>query len=420
MARTIGKLTALTVTRAKRRGYLADGGGLYLQIGPNGTKSWVFRFRDEGRLREMGLGPLHTVSLTEARDLATEKRRLRLAKIDPIAARDSAEERAKLEAAQAISFRDCAKAYIAAHEASWKNEKHAAQWPSTLEAYAYPVIGDLSVQRIDTGLVLKVLEPIWNEKTETASRVRGRIETVLDWAKVRGHRQGDNPARWRGHLDKMLPARAKVQKVRHHAALPYSEIGSFIAALRKHEGIGAAALKFAILTAARTGEVIGATWAEIDLNANVWTIPAERMKAGKEHRVPLSKAAVAVLTEMQKAKPDYRPNHFVFRGGRTGEPLSDMALLKTLERMGRDDLTVHGFRSTFRDWAAEQTNFPREVCEHALAHSLPDKVEAAYRRSDLFEKRRKLMDAWARYCASVRPVGSVIPMNRSNNAAALA
>jgi integrase len=313
-----------------------------------------------------------------------------------------------------MTFKQCATAYIDAHRLGWKNEKHAAQWASTLEAYANPIFGDLPVQAIDTGLVMKALEPIWRTKTETASRLRGRIEAVLDWATVREFRRGDNPARRRGHLDKLLPQRAKVQKVRHHPALPYAEIGAFMASLRSQEGCAARALEFLILTAGRTGEVIGALWSEIDLAEGVWIVPASRMKAGKEHRVPLSAPAIKVIREQQAAAElvEGRLNGFVFPGGRPGKGLSNMALLKLLERMKRDDLTAHGFRSTFRDWAAEQTHFPRDVAEMALAHTISDKVEAAYRRGDLFEKRRLLMEAWATYCGTV-PMrkGEVVSLN---------
>jgi integrase len=403
MARKIERLTALSVSKAKKRGYLADGGGLYLQVSLSGAKSWVFRYRDNGHLREMGLGPVHTVSLAKARERARDCRGLRLNDVDPIAERQAGRLKAKLDASRAMTFKQCAEVYIAAHQASWKNKKHAAQWPSTLATYAYPIFGGLPVQSIDVGLVTKALEPIWNTKTETASRLRGRIETVLDWATARGYRQGDNPARWRGHLDKLLPGRAKVQKVEHHAALPYAEIGAFMSDLRDQGGTAALALEFLILTAARTGEVIGAQWAEIDLGAGVWTVPAERMKAGKEHRVPLSKPALAALARLPRSDGTVH----VFPGGKAGKPLSNMAMLKLLARMDRD-LTVHGFRSTFRDWAAERTNFPREVAEQALAHSLTDKVEAAYRRGDLFEKRRQLIEAWGRICATAESAAVVV------------
>ena len=398
MARQIGKLNHLAVSRATKRGYLSDGGGLYLQVTASAAKSWVFRYRDAGRLRELGLGAAHTFTLAEARKRATECRKLRADEIDPIEHRHAQRSKAKLDAAKAMTFRQCAEAYIDSHRKSWKNDKHAAQWPATLSAYAYPIFGDLPVQSIDVALVTKALEPIWRDKTETASRLRGRIEAVLDWARARGYRHGDNPARWRGHLDKLLPPRSKVQRVEHHAALPYAEIGQFIAQLREQEGMSALALKLLILTATRTSEVLNATWAEVDLNAAVWTIPADRMKASREHRVPLSKPALALLHELH----EHRASEFIFPSAKPSRPLSNMAMLKLLERMNRADLTVHGFRSTFRDWAAERTNFPREVAEHALAHSLPDKVEAAYRRGDLFEKRRLLMNEWSKFC--LRPV----------------
>jgi integrase len=404
MARKIGKLTALTVSRAKRRGYLSDGGGLYLQVSPNGSKSWVFRFRDAGRLREMGLGPAHTITLAEARHLATNCRKLRLNGVDPIQARRDGQVEARLAAANAQSFRQCAEAYIEAHRASWKHPRHAVQWPSTLEAYVYPVFGSLPVQSVDVGLVLRALEPIWRTKTQTASRVRGRIEAVLDWATARGYRKGDNPARWRGHLDKLLPRQSKIARVRHHPSLPYAEAAALLAKVRAQQGVSALALEFLILTAARTGEVLGATWDEIDLDRGVWTVPATRMKAGREHRVPLSAPVLAILRRLQ----GLRRGAYVFPGAKAGKQLSRMALLMVLRRLGRGDLTAHGFRSTFRMWAAEQTNIPREVAEQALAHSLPDKVEAAYQRSDLFEKRRKLMDAWAAYGDMSGPAGIVV------------
>lgn len=403
MAREHKKLTALAVSRAKARGYYADGGGLYLQVSVSGAKSWVFRFRKDGRLREMGLGPTHTITLAEARDRATDCRKRRIFGIDPIDARHGDRASARLGAAKAMTFRQCAEAYIDAHKAGWSNVKHAAQWASTLATYAYPAFGDLPVHAIDVGLVTKALEPIWNAKTETATRLRGRIEAVLDWATVRGYRHGDNPARWRGHLDKVLPQRAKVQKVQHHAALPYAEIGAFMALLREQDNTSALALEFLILTAARTGEVIGAAWNEIDFTEALWTVPADRMKAKKEHRVPLSQPALTVLQRLHT----HRAGDYVFHGAKPKKPLSNMSMLKLLERMARANLTVHGFRSSFRDWAAERTNFPREVAEHALAHSLPDKVEAADRRGDLFDKRRHLMDAWAQFCATLAYSGQI-------------
>jgi integrase len=338
--------------------------------------------------------------LSDARAKASECRRLCHEGIDPIDARKAARADAALEAAKALTFKHAATAYIASHRAGWRNAKHAAQWESTLASYVEPVFGSVSVQAIDTGLVLKALEPIWKSKPETASRVRGRVEAILDWAKVRGYRDGDNPARWRGHLDKLLPKRSRVRAVKHHAALPYAELPDFLAALRAQDGIAARALEFTILTAARTGEAIGTKPEEIDTGDKVWTVPAERMKAKKEHRVPLSARVLAIVDEMNENRP--ASNEFLFPGGKRGKPLSNMAMTTVLRRMGRGDLTVHGFRSTFRDWAAERTGYPREVVEMALAHAIGDKVEAAYRRGDLFEKRRRLMAEWARYCGTSR------------------
>jgi integrase len=409
VARTIGKLTALAVSRATAPAYYGDGGGLYLQVSTGGARSWVYRFKLNGRPRMMGLGPLHTISLSEARARATACRRQRLDGIDPIEARKARRNAVATEAAKAVVFADCAARYIEAHKPGWRNKKHGAQWIATLTAYACSVFGQLPVHAVDTGLVLKALEPIWTTKPETASRVRGRIESVLDWATARGYRQGDNPARWRGHLDHLLPARATVQKVEHHPALPYTEIRPFVETLRAQPGTSARALEFLVLTAARTGEVIGATWQEIDLKSKVWIVPAERIKGGKEHRVPLSARVLAILEEMKDLRRD---GDFVFPGGKRGRPLSNSAMLALLERMKRDDLTAHGFRSTFRDWAAERTNYPRDVAEMALAHVIGDKVEAAYRRGDLFEKRRRLMEEWARYCGIAKaPGGAVVPMH---------
>lgn len=373
--RAVNMLTSLKVASLSKRGLYADGLGLYLQVAEGGTKSWLFRFMRAGRARKMGLGPVHTVTLAMARDKAAEARRKLLDDIDPIEMRKETRQTVRLEAAKALTFKECAERYIAAHRSGWKNEKHAAQWTATLETYVYPEFGDLSVASIDVGLVLKALEPIWNIKPETAARVRGRIESVLDWAAARKYRVGDNPARWRGHLDHLLPARKDVAKVRHHPALPYAEAGSFMQQVQTLEGVSPRALEFAILTATRTGEVIGARWPEIDLKANMWIIPGERMKAGKEHRVPLSDRAVNLL----KALPREKASQYVFIGDKPHKPLSNMAMLMTLRRMNRDYLTVHGFRSTFRDWAAEQTAHPNEMVEMALAHSISDKTEAAYR-----------------------------------------
>ena len=392
--RTLHRLSAVKVAKLSEPGRYADGGGLYLQVSSFRTKAWTFRFQLNGKPRLMGLGALHTITLAEAREAARGYRKLIRDGIDPIEQKREKRLQAALEGARGVTFKRCAEQYIEAHKASWRNEKHAAQWPATLETYAFPSIGHLSVAAIDTALVSKILTPIWSQKPETASRVRGRIEAVLDYATAHGYRQGDNPARWRGHFDHILPKRSKVRKVQHHAALPYDQIGAFIGELRKQEGVAARCLEFVILTAARTGEAIGAQWPEIDFDKKVWTVPAERMKTGKPHRVPLSDRVVAIL----KPLPREKDSPWVFIGGKTGMPLSNMALLQTLRRMGRDDLTTHGFRSTFRDWCAETTNFPHELAEMALAHAVADKVEAAYRRGDMFEKRRQLAKAWATYC----------------------
>jgi integrase len=398
MARAIEKLTALKVEKEKRAGMYGDGGGLYLRVTDDGAKNWVFRFMLNGRPRWMGMGPLHTVNLAEARKRASEHRLRRHDGIDPIEARRAERLKTLLDAAKAITFKECAESYIKAHRAGWRNEKHGAQWEATLATYAEPIIGKLSVQAIDTGLVLKVLEPIWTAKPETAGRVRGRIEVVLDWAKVRGYRTGDNPARWRGHLDKLLPARGKVRKVEHHAALPYTELPGFLAALREQEGIAARALEFTVLTAARTGETMLARWTELDLLDKTWTIPAGRMKAGREHRVSLSGRALAILEEMQTHR--HGDDGFVFPGGKVGKALSNMAFLMLLRRMKHEDLTAHGFRATFKTWASERTSFQNEIVEAALAHVVGSKVEQAYRRGDMFEKRRRLMQQWATFCTT--------------------
>lgn len=409
MARRIeNRLTARMVEQAKAPGYYGDGGGLVLRVAESGSKVWLYRYKTYGRVREMGLGPVRDVSLAEARETAREARRLRRIGTDPIDAKRQRQAAAKLHIAKMVTFSQCAAAYIENHRASWRNKKHADQWEATLRTYAYPVFGSLPIAVVDTALVIKVLDPIWSKKPETASRLRGRIEAVLDFATVRGYRVGENPARWKGHLKEALPAPSRLRKVEHHAALPYTEIGTFFADLRTREGGAAAALEFAILTAARTGEVIGARWSEIDLTSGVWTVPAARMKAGVEHRIPLCEQAVAVLRRAGSTKI----NDVVFFGQKPGRSLSNMALLMMLRRMDRNHITAHGFRSTFRDWAAERTNFANEVCEAALAHVIGNKAEAAYRRSDLFEKRRLLMQQWGSFCdqQTAQGGGTVVPL----------
>jgi integrase len=406
MARIIHRLAAVEVTNAKAKGLYPDGGGLYLKVTPTGTKSWILRFKRDGRTRDMGLGPLGVISRARARELAAEAGRQRLQGQDPIKARDAQRAVAKREEPSAVTFKECAEQFVASHEAGWRNPaKHAKLWRHTLRDYAYPIIGDLPIAEVDTELIMQVLKPIWAKKPETASRVRSRVEAVLDWAKVKGFRNGENPARWRGHLDHLLPARSKVRRVRHHPALPYLEIPEFMEALRARKGISARALEFVILTAVRSGEARGAYWHEIDLSARTWIIPVQRMKGGKEHRVPLSDRALAILKEMQ----ELRQNDLVFPGSKQGRPLSDMSLLMQLREL-RSGITTHGFRSTFKDWAAETTNTPNLVSEAALAHAVADKVEAAYRRGDLFDRRRKLMDAWERYC--IRPASDVVVLGR--------
>lgn len=389
------------ISRLKEPGLYPDGGGLYLQVtrGVDGgpRKSWVFRFRTAaGKAREMGLGSALDVALGDARSLADAARTQARKGVDPIEHRRSEKRRAATDAARALTFKQCAETYIAAHASGWKNPKHQQQWSRTLETYAYPVFGDVSVSEVDVAMVTRVLDPIWKTKTETASRVRGRIESVLDWATVRGFRTGENPARWRGHLQKALPARSKVQRVEHHSALPYAQLPQLMRQLRGVPALSAKALELLILTATRTGETLGAEWSEIDLTAGVWTIPAARMKAGREHRIPLSRQAASVLKEVRFLGSP----RWVFPGQRPDKHLSNMTMLKLLQGMGHTEITVHGFRSTFRDWAAEQTNHPREVAEAALAHTIGDKVEAAYRRGDLFEKRTRLMQLWANFVSA--------------------
>jgi len=400
-------LTAKRVEKLKPPGRYGDGQGLYLQINATGAKSWLLRYERGGRERMMGLGPLHTFSLKEARERARAARQQLIDGIDPLEAQQAAKAQRALAAAKALTFAQAADAYFAQHEKKWRNAKHAAQFLATLKQYALPTIGALPVSEIDVGLVLKVLEkpveaargypagPLWSARPETANRLRGRIEAVLDWATVRGHRTGDNPARWKGHLAEVLPARGAVAQVQHHPALPYAQIGEFLAELRTRAGVAARALEFTILTAARTGEVVGARWPEVNWKERLWTIPAGRMKGGREQRVPLSPRALESLNSL----PKERGHDFVFIAAQRAG-LSNMSMSTVIKRMGRDNVTVHGFRSTFRDWAAEMTDFPNHVIEMALAHAIGDKVEAAYRRGDLVDKRRKLTEAWARYCAA--------------------
>ena len=390
-------LTVKGIAKLRERGRYLDEHGLYLQVMSATNRSWLLRYERGGRERWMGLGPLHTFDLPEARERARDARKLLADGTDPLEARKAARAAQSLEAVKTMTFKEAAQKYYDDHESGWHNAKAKAQFLSTLQTYAFPFIGDLSVAAIDTPLIKRVLDPIWTTKTETATRVRRRIEWVMDWAMAKGYRAGDNPAAWRGNLKHLLPDKGNVRQAQHMAALPYANMAAFMAALRAREGIAARALGFLILTAARTGEVTGATWAEIDFGAKTWTIPKGRMKMKREHRVPLSAEAMAILTALP------REGDFVFPGGREGSGLSNMAMTAVLRRMGtwvdreRRPVVVHGFRSCFRDWAGETTAYPNHVVEMALAHTVGG-VEGAYRRGDLFDKRRRLMADWGRYC----------------------
>lgn len=391
MPKIAKELSALQVSRLLDEGHHAVGGvtGLYLYVTSTGARSWVLRIGVGKKRRHMGLGGFPSVTLAMAREQARTARSEFRAGLDPIAARHKAVSKLLAEQLNAVTFESAAKAYIDAHGDTWKNPKHRAQWSATLATYAFPVIGNLQTAHVTQAHVLAVLEPIWKTKNETAARLRGRIEAVLDWATVRGYREGENPARWKGRLDKLLPAPAKIQKTVHRKALPIDAVPQFMRDLRDKEGVTARALEFVVLTAARSGEVRGATWGEIDLDAAVWVVPGDRMKAGREHRVPLCTQAVELLKKM----PRFVGNEHVFPSPR-GKALSDMALLTVMRRM-EVDAVPHGFRSTFRDWVGERTDYPRELAEQALAHALENKVEAAYRRGDALEKRRTMMQEWS-------------------------
>lgn len=391
MSRAINKLTNLKVKSLHSPGRYSDGGGLFLQITKRGTKSWIFRFQISKKEFQMGLGPINTVSLSEAREMALNNRQLILKGTNPLNERREARAKEKCQR-QSHSFAYCADAFIEAHKGGWRNSKHIDQWRNTLKTYAYPVIGNLCISEVTVDHVIEILQPIWNNKTETASRLRSRIENVLDWAAARGFRASENPARWRGHLDKIFPRPSKVYLEKHHAALPLSEINNFVSKIRSIRSTSSFALEFLILTATRTSETIHARWEEIDLEKSMWVIPRERMKSFKEHRVPLNSRAVSILADMEKI----RNSSYIFPGGRKGKPLSNMAMLKLCKNIS-PGTTVHGFRSTFRDWASERTNFTREVAEAALAHAIKDKTEAAYRRGDLFFKRARMLEEWQRF-----------------------
>jgi integrase len=402
-------LTVKRIARLTEAGRYGDGDNLYLRVKPSGAKSWIFRYEFKGRERALGLGPLKDFTLDEARARARAARQQLRDGIDPVAARAAERDQRAAEAAKAKTFEQAAIEYFDSHQQKWTNAHYRGKFLSSLKMYAFPQIGKLPVAMIDTPLVLKVIDPIWKSKPDTANRVRGRIENILDWATVRGFRAGDNPARWSGHLSEALPAKTAVTK--HHTALPYTEVPAFVAQLAQQSGVPPQALEFLILTAARSGEIIGARWNEIDLDKQLWVIPKERMKEKREHRVPLVDRAIAILKELP------REGDFVFIGARKGQPLGKNSFLKLIWTMGRNDITIHGFRSSFRDWAGETTAFPADLCEVALSHVVGGKVQTTYQRGDLLEKRRKLMEAWAAYCATpVKRSATVTPIRKRKGA----
>jgi integrase len=416
LRRSLHKLSAIGLKRATAPGYLSDGGGLYLQITPSGARSWVFRYSFGGRRREMGLGAFSRVgstsapevTLATAREKAAQERQHLAEGKDPIAHRDATAAEKRLQDGRQTLWDDAVAQFLAAHEATWRNAKHRQQWRNTLDTYAAPILGGLPVAEIGPEETAKVLDPIWHEKPETASRVRGRAERVLDWCRARGYRQGENPFRWRNNLSLVYPAKTKVRPVKHHAAVAIDKMPALYARLRKAEGMAALALRFLILTGARASEAAGARWDEIDLDAGSWTVAGSRMKSGRPHTVPLSAEVLAILKPLAKV----RTGEHVFPSRVTGRPLSLAALSKALDTAGGKDATVHGMRSTFRDWGAERTNHARDVLEMALAHTIGDRVEAAYRRGDLLQKRAALMSQWARFLIDP-PSAAVVSLRRN-------
>jgi integrase len=401
MARALHRLTARKVATAKTPGMYADGGSLYLRVAPGGSRQYIFRFVRDGHMHDMGIGPAHTLTLVEARERATEARKLLLDGIDPLAAKQARLGALKAAEAKAMTFAQCVDGFIRDNQIKWSNARHAREWQQSVKRYALPALGSLPVGAIDTPLVLRVLKPLWERVPETASRLRGRIENVLGWATVHHYRSGDNPARWQGHLEHALPA---VQKGEHLAALPFADVPAFMIKLRQDTSVSARCLETIVLTALRLDEAREGTWDEIDFDEKVWTVPANRMKAGEKHRVPLSPAAIAALKDMAAI----RQSDFIFPGARGG-PISKSTPLRLVKQLA-GDVTIHGFRSSFRDWAAERTSYPREVAEQVLAHAIPNATEAAYRRGELLEKRRRLMDAWASYCGKPPATGKVLPI----------
>ncbi|MDT7521062.1 integrase arm-type DNA-binding domain-containing protein [Rhodoferax sp. TBRC 17198] len=385
---------------APKNALVGDGQGLYLSIAKNGTASWLYRYMDHGKAKSVGLGGYPGTTLQKAREKAQALRDARTGGVDPMTAKREAEREKKLQQAKSKTFQTCAEEYIALTRSSWKNAKHAQQWENTLQKIAYPVIGQMPIGAVHASDVVKVLKPIWTSTTETAMRLRGRIESVIDWATAHGMREGDNPARFKGYLEHLLPKLRDSDRHQHHPALPYEELPAFLLKLNEQSGMARYALEFLILCASRTGEVIEATWDELDLDKGIWVIRKERMKAGIEHRVPLGKRALEVLTLVRP----FSGAKYVFAGRKKESPLSNMAMSMLIRRMGYADITVHGMRSTFRNWAGEQTTYPFEVCEQALAHRLPDAVAAAYLRTDFYDKRVGLLSDWERFCLSERMI----------------
>jgi integrase len=409
MARVANRLTARKVETTKTPARLADGLGLYLIVEGEFSKNWVFEYQFNGKRRYMGLGSALDVSLADAREKRNEYRKLKANGVDPLEQKRAARAAEALAVAKAVTFKEASTRYMDANRPHW-DARHALQWQTTLERYAYPEFGDIAVGAVDDVLVLKVLEPIWASANVTATRLRGRIETVLDWAKAMKLRTGENPARWRGHLDKILPAPKRVHRVKSFASMPWEDVPAFMKDLRSQaDVIPTAAIEFLILTATRKNELVDARWDEIDLSKATWTVPAERMKKRIEHKIPLSGAAMNVLTRMQEK----RINEFVFPATIRGtKRISEAVMGRLMDTMGRGDVVPHGFRSSFRTWAGDETNFAREILEKALAHIVGDETERAYDRGDLFEKRRKLMDAWGKFATSdpAKTGGNVVDM----------
>ena len=407
-------LTAKKVERIKAPGRYHDGHGLYLQVRNGNNKSWLLRYERAGvGERWYGIGPTHTVTLKQARERARAAKLLLLDGVDPIEFRKEQRAKRAAEKAATIMFKEAARRYFDQHESKWRSAKHRWQWLASLESYAYPVLADMAVADIDTAAVLRAIEPHWLTKTETMNRVRGRIESVLNWCKVRGYRQGDNPAAWKGHLGELLPARAQVAKVEHHPAMPYAELPGFITKLRKREGTAARALEFLILSCARSGEVLGARWPEIHWDERMWVVPEHRMKSGREHRVALSQRAIELLREL----PREGGNDRIFIGSRPGTGIGAQSMMQVIRRMGRADISAHGFRANFKSWSTECTRFPNEMIEMALSHAVGDKTERAYQRADMLKKRHALAEAWAPFCARPAPAGAtVVPLHEAARA----